>query len=401
MTSSLNKNIFLNKERSISLSYAPKESLLNSFKMSDKKYILKNNEIKRYTSDNKINKNENIKISYKKLFEKKKSISRNNKDFKFHNSSMENENTFPSTIKNNDSNFYLHSDSKKHTFFQPIQTTYKKYSIFSKKIKIDLKKSCIKNVIERNKMDMKNYTFDEIKKKVLKNYTPELAKNEFSVNTNEPTDVQTIDNNNNTFYRNEKSLNTYASPTQNRRNYDLKFKSNKEIINLKKIGKKIIYTNKKRYSIDLTKFPIINLDEYYFRKEVRKKGKLKANKELKAISNLMTEYEELNEDKGSYSKKNLNRIVDLLRLKEFEFNEFEMNNPKDVKRDKITPETEEGCYILTAISRLGPPPFLKTKFKSKTIFKYNDSMGFGFGSTRNKNGNIIREKVHTLKYKVE
>ena len=47
MTSSLNKNIFLNKERSISLSYAPKESLLNSFKMSDKKYILKN-EIKRY-----------------------------------------------------------------------------------------------------------------------------------------------------------------------------------------------------------------------------------------------------------------------------------------------------------------------------------------------------------------
>ena len=71
MTSSLNKNIFLNKERSISLSYAPKESLLNSFKMSDKKYILKNNEIKRYTSDNKINKNENIKISYKKLFEKK------------------------------------------------------------------------------------------------------------------------------------------------------------------------------------------------------------------------------------------------------------------------------------------------------------------------------------------
>ena len=50
---------------------------------------------------------------------------------------------------------------------------------------------------------------------------------------------------------------------------------------------------------------------------------------------------------------------------------------------------------------MGPPPFLKTKFKSKTIFKYNDSMGFGFGSTRNKNGNIIREKVHTLKYKVE
>ena len=46
-------------------------------------------------------------------------------------------------------------------------------------------------------MDVRNYTFDEIKKKVLKNYTPELAKNEFSFTTNEQTEVQTIDNNSN------------------------------------------------------------------------------------------------------------------------------------------------------------------------------------------------------------
>ena len=66
----------------------------------------------------------------------------------------------------------------------------------------------------------------------------------------------------------------------------------------------------------------------------RKKGKIKAFKELKAISNLMTEYEELNEDKEAYSKQNLNRIVELLQLKEYDYNEFEMNNPKEVKRDK-------------------------------------------------------------------
>ena len=401
MTSFLNKKIIANKGRSSSISFEPKDNLINHLKISDKKYILKNH-IKRFTSDNHVNENQSKIINYKYLFEKKKTISRNNKELKVNNSSFENENTFPSTIKNTDSNIYLRSDSKKHSFFKPIHTAYKKYSIFSKKIKIDLKKSCIKNVIERNKMDVRNYTFDEIKKKVLKNYTPELAKNEFSFTTNEQTEVQTIDNNSNIFLRNEKSLNTYASPTQNRRNnYIVKFKSNRELINLKKLGNKVLNTNKIRYSIDPTKFPVINLDEYYFKKEVRKKGKIKAFKELKAISNLMTEYEELNEDKGAYSKQNLNRIVDLLQLKEYDYNEFEMNNPKEVKRDKITPETEEGCYILTAISRLGPPPFLKTKFKSKTISKYNDSMGFGFGSTRNKNDKVIKEKVHKLKYKVE
>ena len=401
MTSFLNKKIIANKGRSSSISFEPKDNLINHLKMSDKKYILKNH-IKRFTSDNHVNENQSKIINYKYLFEKKKTISRNNKELKVNNSSFENENTFPSTIKNTDSNIYLRSDSKKHSFFKPIYTTYKKYSIFSKKIKIDLKKSCIKNVIERNKMDVRNYTFDEIKKKVLKNYTPNLAKNELSITTNEQTEVQTIDNNSNIFLRNEKSLNTYASPTQNRRkNFDIKFKSNRELINLKKIGNTLLNTNKIRYSIDLEKFPSINLENYYFKKETRKKGKIKALKELKAISNLLTEYEELNKDKGAYSQQNLNRIIDLLKLKEFDFNEFEMNNPKEVKRDKITPETEEGCYILTAISRIGPPPFLKTKFKSKTISKYNDSMGFGFGSTRNKNDKVIKEKVHKLKYKVE
>ena len=401
MTSFLNKNIFINKDRSISISFDPKDNLLNNLKMSEKKNTLRNH-IKRYTSDNTVNQNQSNKLSYKKLFEKKKTLSRNNEELKLNNSSFENEITFPSTIKNNDSNIYLRSDSKKHSFFKPTYKIYKKYSIFSKKIKIDLKKGCIKKVIERNKMDRNNYTFDEIKKKVLKNYTPNLAKNELSITTNEPTEVQSIDNINNTFYRKEKSLNTYASPTQNRRkNFDIKFKSNRELITLKKIGNTLVNANKIRYSIDYEKFPSINLENYFFKKEARKKGKIKALKELKAISNLLTEYEELNKDKGAYSQQNLNRIIDLLKLKEFDFNEFEMNNPKEVKRDKITPETEEGCYILTAISRIGPPPFLKTKFKSKTISKYNDSMGFGFGSTRNKNNNVIREKVHTLKYKVE
>ena len=401
MNSFLNKNIFINKERSISISFDPKQNSLNNLKMSEKKNMLRNH-IKRYTSDSTVNNNLSNKLSYKKLFEKKKTFSRNNEELKINNSSFENENTFPSTIKNNDSNIYLRSDSKKHSFFKPTHKIYKKYSIFSKKIKIDLKKASIKKVIERNKMDVKNDTFDEIKKKVLKNYTPNLVKNELSITTNEPTEIQSIDNINNTFYRKEKSLNTYASPTQNRRkNFDIKFKSNRELITLKKIGNTLVNANKIRYSIDYEKFPSINLENYFFKKEARKKGKIKALKELKAISNLLTEYEELNKDKYAYSQQNLNRIIDLLKLKEFDFNEFEMNNPKEVKRDKITPETEEGCYILTAISRIGPPPFLKTKFKSKTISKYNDSMGFGFGSTRNKNNNVIREKVHTLKYKVE
>ena len=73
MTSFLNKKIIANKGRSSSISFEPKDNLINHLKMSDKKYILKNH-IKKFTSDNHVNENQSKIINYKYLFEKKKNI---------------------------------------------------------------------------------------------------------------------------------------------------------------------------------------------------------------------------------------------------------------------------------------------------------------------------------------
>ena len=415
MASFFQKNHLKFIERSASISEKPEINLLKKYNITDKIHLIRD-QVKRFTSNEKMNNFNfmNSKIEKNNIYMKQKTmnnvISRNNNEFKINYSSLENDNTVYSTLKNsNDSNLILNTisrtDEKKHSFFKPIQTSFKKYTIFSKKVKIDLKKNCIKNVIERNLREKKHITFEKIKEKVLKNYTPNLTSKEISIIT-EPNDIKNNENdfknytNFNSFERNEKLLNTFVSPKRSKKNNlsFLKFKSEKE---LKTFTSLIKNKNNKRFSIDFSKFQKTNLDDYFFKKEVKKTGKIKAMRELKAISNILTEYEELNIDKGTYSKQNLNRIVELLKLKSFHFNEEEMNNIKEINIDKFDYNTEEGCYVINAISHLGPPPFLKTKFKSSTISKYNDSIGLGFGSYRNKDGKEYRKKIHNLKYKVD
>ena len=276
------------------------------------------------------------------------------------------------TTNSNETNFStIYEKDMKHTFYRSPQIKYFS-SVKQIPIKIVMKKNCIEKVIERNKIDShRNKNFDEISKKINKNkykYSLSFSNRKLS--------------NDNSFVVKEKIpsfklKNTILSSEIKRSNTE-NFTKN-EIINE-------LY---QKYNLPLIKEKELN------KIKLKKIGERKANRLLRAIRNMISEeYEDLEYDKQTYNKNNLNRVIELIKIIKYNkykgIDEFEdINDDKNKKKEKNMSQE--------IMNSLGYPKMIKQIFKNKTIKRFNDAKGFGFGIPRN--GIEIKEYVGNLKYK--
>lgn len=81
--------------------------------------------------------------------------------------------------------------------------------------------------------------------------------------------------------------------------------------------------------------------------------------------------------KMKISKNNIDKVVKLRNIVKYNImNDFDFATNNDVKR--IKKETEDNLYLV--MHRLGPPAFLKQRFKNETIKKYKIVNGTNFGN---------------------
>lgn len=118
------------------------------------------------------------------------------------------------------------------------------------------------------------------------------------------------------------------------------------------------------------------LDESYkMYKECAKKGTKKANKIAGTIMDIIGEYEEPNEDQNGFSVNNLNRVIILKQIQKGHFDEGAFDSVSTRRGTKKTREK-----TIAALSKLGPPNFLKNNFKASTIIKFKQNTGIFMGS---------------------
>jgi hypothetical protein len=120
------------------------------------------------------------------------------------------------------------------------------------------------------------------------------------------------------------------------------------------------------------------LDESYkMYKECAKKGTKKANKIAGTIMDIIGEYEEPNEDQNGFSVNNLNRVIILKQIQKGFFGGELLNKLNNKKLRKFNEDKK-----LLTLSRLGPPKYLKNRFKLNTIFKFKQKTGLFMGTSQ-------------------
>ena len=272
----------------------------------------------------------------------------------------------------------IHEKEMIHTYFKQPEIKFLKPKKINP-IKIILKKNCIENVIERNKMDShRNKTLDEIKKDIIDNY------------------------------KNHHSQFQTSFITENNDNYSNEYfflKKHSENIPSIKLKNSIITNKEKRFNSDLLENNLLNnvftkdnlpsiKEKLFNKKQLKKIGEEKANKILKAIRNMSCkEYEILDKSKETINRNNLNRIIELMSI--IKLKKYDIEN--EFGELSYNPNSYEGNYVTKLIYNLGPLRLIKQNFKNTTIQKFNNSKGTGFGVPRYHED--IKENVKHLKYK--
>ncbi len=267
----------------------------------------------------------------------------------------------------------IHEKEMIHIYFKEPEIKFLKPKK-NNPIKLILKQSCIDNVIERNRMDShRNKTFADIKKDVIYNFKKHHSKYKTNIIT---------DNNDNNF-----NDNYYKKDFEN-------LPSNK-IKNLKYEEKRFYSESiENNYLNNNDNLPLIKEKCYSSKRQYKKIGEEKANKILKAIRNMTCpEYEILDTSKETINRKNLNRTIELMNI--IKLKKYDIEN--DFDDFSYDPNSDEGKYATKLINSLGPLRLLKQNFKNKTIQKFNNSKGTGFGIPRYHEE--IKEHVGNLKYK--
>ena len=116
-------------------------------------------------------------------------------------------------------------------------------------------------------------------------------------------------------------------------------------------------------------------DSYKVYKECVKKGTKKANKIAGTIMDIIGEYEEQMDDQNGFSINNLNRVIILKQIQKGHFDEGTFDS---INTRRGTNRTRE--KTIAALSKLGPPHFLKNNFKASTIIKFKQNTGIFMGS---------------------
>jgi hypothetical protein len=284
----------------------------------------------------------------------------------------------------------IHKKEMIHVYFKNPEIKFLKTKK-KKPIKIILKRNCIKNVIERNIMDSnRNKTFDKIVKEVNENYKKlNLTSSNFFEENNKYNSI----NKDNDISNDKSSSRNHLYKKYSDMIPSVKFKD-VVLINDEKRFKSELISQKKINNLNrLKSLPSIKERKIY-KIQAKKIGEEKANKTLKAIQEMKSpEYENLDYKNYSINQKNLNRTIELMNI--IKYNKYDFINDFNDDNKKYSKSNEKN-YVIKLINNLGPPRLFKTCFKNKTIEKFNNTKGTGFGISRN--GEDIKELVRKLKY---
>lgn len=118
-------------------------------------------------------------------------------------------------------------------------------------------------------------------------------------------------------------------------------------------------------------------DSYHKETNIERKAKIKANKIADSIGNIASEYDFSNKDREGFSENNLNRVIILKQIQKGFFGGELLNKLNNKKLRKFNEDKK-----LLTLSRLGPPKYLKNRFKLNTIFKFKQKTGLFMGTSQ-------------------
>jgi hypothetical protein len=358
------------------------EKRLISHNLNYKKNLFKNSLFQNYNK-NVANSKKLNQLPYQKSLNKQNDKYNINNSLKTNNNSHFNTITKSTNITNtshmNLTNYKLDNHNKQYLYDKKFEKCLKEFFPYDFKHKSDTKQTLLNKVTERNKMNMSiNNTLEIIYKKIKikKNYPPPINKPKinFNLDLSEKKEEKKKENDFNKIKKNiffqidddEQDKNKNKILKKKTMKFPTKFIDMKDKFefNITKIKSKQSFKNFK------------NIEE----EPEKKKGLIKANKLLKAISNIYeSEYEPLNKKNGDLIS--LNNLARIIQLKKIQKNYLQSQD--NIELDRNAYELgDEGRRLKRLIEKLGGPRFFKYDFKIKTINEYNDWIGRGFGLSR-------------------
>ena len=289
------------------------------------------------------------------------------------------DNSFQISMKKNKSSIF-----QKMTKLIPNKDQNKKEKSVENKIKIKKKRKKIfepTNNIEMNKLLINNYGLTKGLTEMNLDYSKKLSKiGERFLNILENMKMK----------RTKVRIDNFHKLKESMYNLDKDYIPTEEEVNLLSNNKSNQWEKnffQKHYLNDKN----INeeFDKYYFQYKINQKKKIKL--QSKQIANIIKNnddkpYEKINKKKKIYpssksqiSKMNLNRVINLLNtIKKGE--DYQREELLNIGADKLKKEQkkQEDKLFLT-LHNLGPPNFISSKFRSKTVSKFNCVSGDYFG----------------------